>query len=579
MRRKFLYADLCLLAVLTFGTTPAWTAEKVPSDRLLSPDVHVYVSIPSVADLKAKWQKSLLGQLRKEKALAAFWRDVEAQLDKLSDEVKTQLGVTLSDLLAIPDGEVAVAVVQPPEAKLGVVALLDFGDSRQTVDKLLEKAEKALADQGAERKVEEAEGTRMIVYKLGGGGDAGADDPAERKFAYFVKGSHLVVGNDVPVLKSVVARWDGQHEKTFAGNQTYRTIIDHCRGEGAKPVLTWYVNPVGLATAAVTSFGQGNLQAQLMLAILPTLGLTKLKAIGGTFDMAAGDYDSISRTLAYVDLPTSGILKALQFPATEQSPPKWVASSASTYVGFNWDVAGAYAAVEALVDVFKGPGTFNKLIEGMAEDPTGPKLHPKKDVIDQLTGRIHLVFDQPKNDDPQGERFLVALAVKDAAKMTDVLASVAKTPGFPGKPREFQGQTFYEMPTGGALGEDAAATGGVAVINGHLMVANDVALLEQIVRPDKNRQPLAESPEYRRLAAHYPKKVSVLSFQKQKRRLKSYYGLLRSGTAGVEVTGIDFTKLPPFETIQKYLPATGGYVLPDQQGALYVSFSLRGTKD
>ena len=65
------------------------------------------------------------------------------------------------------------------------------------------------------------------------------------------------------------------------------------------------------------------------------------------------------------------IEKALEFPAAEQSPPKWVSDNASIYIGLNWSVAGAYATVEG------GGGFF------LVDSPT-----PTVWTGYQLTGRI-----------------------------------------------------------------------------------------------------------------------------------------------------------------------------------------------
>ena len=42
--------------------------EAVPSDRLLPPDVSVYVSVPDVDELKARWGKTAFGSLTQDLA-------------------------------------------------------------------------------------------------------------------------------------------------------------------------------------------------------------------------------------------------------------------------------------------------------------------------------------------------------------------------------------------------------------------------------------------------------------------------------------------------------------------------------
>lgn len=569
---------LLVAAAWAVGPARLHAQEKVLSQRLLPSKVYVYFSVPSVTELKARWGQTLLGQLAEDPALADFSRDLQTQFDKASNELQNKLGVSLKDLLAVPSGELAVAVLQGADEKLGVVGILDFGRSQETVDKLLEKARTALENQGAERTLHEVGDTQIFLYTKPVAEEGAALRPRPNTLAYFVKDNRLVLSNDVGPLKEVLARWDGQHTNTFAENETFRYIADHTRSDGGQPVFVWFVNPVGLATALVAAVGQDNLQAQMALGFLPVLGLSKFRGIGGAVELAVGDYDTISRMVAAIDFPATGVLKVLEFPAVEQQPPAWVAEDVSTYVGMNWNLSGAYDAVEALVDSFQGPGAFGNIIAALAERPDGPKLHLKKDIIDRLTGRMHFLIDAPDGDEPGRERFLMALGVKDAKAVQGLLDTLADTPDFPGKEREFRGQTLYEIPGPPRPDGNEAPPGGIAVAHEHLIIASDVTLLEQVLRGDGGRRALADSPEFKRIVQHMPGKTSVLGFQRQERQIKAAYDLLRSGQLGANIEGLDFGKLPPFETIEKYLAASGSYAIPDEKGVLFVSFSLKGSK-
>jgi hypothetical protein len=102
-----------------------------------------------------------------------------------------------------------------------------------------------------------------------------------------------------------------------------------------------------------------------------------------------------------------------------------------------------------------------------------------------------------------------------------------------------------------------------------------VTLLEQVIR-DTDTDSLADSKEYKTIASHFPAQTSMIGYQNQSSQLQAVYELFRSGGASGFLGGldIDFSKLPPFETIEKYLPASGSYAVPDERGALFVSFSL-----
>jgi len=581
--------SLALLTALAITSQPAAAAELVPGERLLPPNVLFYLSVPSVPKLKQQCGKSLLGQLRKDEELADFWSDVEAQLDRFSSKVESETGVKLRELLAVPSGQVTAAFVQPFGGEPGPVGILEFGENEESVNKLLDKAAESLADQGAERTVQDFEDTQIVVYTMGGDdvdvdlegdqeeGNESDEQEERRQFTYFVKDSSIVFSSNVTILEAVLARWDGEHGQTFADNEVFNYIIKRCREEDADSLVTWYVDPIGLLRTVMTSAGQGNMQVQMILGFLPALGIGNLKAIGGGLDMATEQYDSVSRAMMYIESPTSGLLNVFQFPAVQQAPPEWISADVASYFQANWAVGDAYSAVEMLVDTFKGPGSFAAMIDQMANAEGGPNIHLKKDLIDQLTGEIHMVSDVDEENPLGSGRLLIAWDTKDADDMKALLASVAKVPGFPGTSREFRGETVYELPLGaGGLG-NPNATMALSVVQGHLAITSDVTMIEQVIRADTDQPALVDSEAYRAIAAQFPENTSMVAFQKQDTQVQAAYEMLRSGQTGIEafVEGLDFSKLPPFETIKKYLAPTGSYASPDEYGAIFVSFTLK----
>ncbi|HUG94425.1 MAG TPA: hypothetical protein VML55_26580 [Planctomycetaceae bacterium] len=593
-------AKLALAAALVglLSALHARAADKVPAERLLPPNVYAYVTFPDVSDLKNRWEDTLIGQLRQEKELAEFWRGVDAELEKLSRQVEERLGVSLSEIAAIPDGELAIAFAQEPGKKPALVALLDFGDSEETVDKLLKRAEEALVgdEVGATRSVREFEDTRIVAYAFnrdddGDNGDAPAEKPF-RQLAYFVRDSYLILGSDTAILESVLTRWSGDHDRTFGGNNVWQTVRDRTKHEDHTPVLTWYLNPMDMVKAALSAAGQGNPQVAFFFGLIP--GLNKFKAVGGSFDMAVGDYDSISRTLIYVDLPAEGVLNLFQFPTDDLTPPKWVTAETASYTALNWDVESAYNTVAGLYDTFTfNPGAFNKMVDEAAEDPDGPGVHPKKDLVDQLTGRLYVLglpvqIDAEADDEDDlaalNQRMLLAASVRDPGKIRDLLKKLAANPAFPGETREFRGETIYDLPIGGLFGDDSAG-GGLGVAQGALVLTTDVTLLEQMLRGDSDAGPLSETEEYRRVVRRIPAQTSMMNFERTDAQLEALYELGRSEMAQdglrdvLPDAEIDLSKLPPFEAIRKYLAPTAGYAVPDRDGALMVSFSLRRQAD
>jgi hypothetical protein len=320
-----------------------------------------------------------------------------------------------------------------------------------------------------------------------------------------------------------------------------------------------------MVTTALQMSGQNSVQASMFLGFLPTLGLNGFRGVGGSWDLATGDFDSESRFFTYVDQPATGVMGLFQFPAADLTPPDWVPANASMYLQVNWDVAGAYKSVETLVDSFQGAGALKGIIDGMANNPDGPQLHVKKDVIDLLSGRIVMVSDPGTDSDLQTPRMLIGFGLEGGdEKMRAVMTKIGGTPGFPGETRDFRGTTIYELPT-------PASTFGMATNRGHLVVATDVAMLEQMIRGDVDS--LKGSSDFQKIMQHVPDRVSAITYQKPESQLRQVYDLLRSGA--VPIPNIDLSILPEFDAVRKYLPTAGAYYVPDKNGALGVSFSLK----
>ncbi len=573
-------------AVLSMART-GLADEPVPSDRRLPKNVAAYMSLRDVTDFKSKFSKTLFGQMINDDALADFRADVVKHVNESSEKIEAELGVGLSDLLEIPHGEVAVAAVVLAGGKLSGVVLLDFGERQETVQKLLDKAAESLAD-NKKRIEEEVDDTKIVSFQDEQG--EGNQKP-QAVAAYFIKDSFLVVGTHGAALKDVLTRWDGKHDRTLADNDTYRYILDKCRDESsdAHPQAVWFLDAVTLVQSAIVSLPNLPPQSAMAMTAVPLIGLDKFKGLGGTLDMARGEYDTINRTLIVLDRSDEGIVNMFQFDTMAMSPPKWLSSEWTSYMAVNWNAGKAYNAVETLVDRFTGPGTVSNAVQNLADSPETGGVHLKKDVIDQLTGLLHVVEDDGASGGKStANGYLFAIQVKNAAKARATLTKIAAIPSL-GKitEREFQGETMYEIEiaTGGDDDDDDDDEGdsgkmAFVVTEGHLMIATDVRLLERVLRGVGDRETLADSADYKKIARKFPAKTNSIGFSRQDTQIKAAIDALKQLplfglTGGSDVLDLDFSKLPDADLLKKYLPPSGSFMEQDQRGLKITSFSLR----
>ena len=532
MNRWLRVGTVCLAlasALLPRLSLRAEDDEAVPTDRLLPPDVSVYVSVPDVDELKARWGKTAFGSLTQDSAFEPFKGEITKALEGVSGAIQEELGVSLKELLEVPSGEFAIALLTPQGKKLSAVMFLDFGDNEKTIDALMEKAEKALEENGAESDDEEIDGTKVTTWTF----KNGAGKP--NQLVYFVKDTMLVASSDLDTAKGVLGRWDGKHSDTFADNDNYNLILEKCSTDDEDGLLVWYVNPMGLIQAAVSQIAAQNPQAALAMGFLDPLGITALKAIGGSADMATENFDGITKTFLVIEQPTKGLMNVFQFPAVEQKPPKWVSSNASAWFSLNWDVAGAYTAIESMVDMFRGPGQLAAMVDQIAQQEGGPKVHLKKDVIDVISGRIQVVVEpgKKKDDEAAQDRVVVALGLKDAKKFQATLTKLTKMPGFPGQTREFKGATIVEFEVPDLSGSLEPKMAGLAISQDQLMFSNDVTAIEAMLRGSTDGDALVDSAAYKTIAESLPAKASIVSFSRNDSQIEALWDAAKGGQAGV----------------------------------------------
>ena len=564
------------LAAVLLPRLPVFAAdddEAVSTDRLLPREVAVYVSVPDVEELKARWAKTAMGALTQDSTFEPFQQEIMKALEGVSGKLEEELGVSLKALLQIPSGEFAFAVLTPPGKKPSAVMFLDFGDNEKTVDSLLEKAEKALEDNGAESEDEEIDGTKITTWTFKGG-----SPQQPNKLVYFVKDTMIVISSDLSTAKGVLTRWDGKHSDTFADNDNYNLVLEKCQTDDEGGLFVWYINPMGLVQAGIQQAAAQNPQVAIIAgAFLEPLGLFSLKAIGGSADMGTEQFDSVSKTFLVIEQPTKGIMNLFQFPAVEQKPPKWVSSNASAWFSVNWDISEAYQAANALFAMIPNasPGGLDALVDNLAEQE--PRVHLKKDIIDSLSGRIQVVVEpaKKKGDEKGQDRVVVAIALKDAKKFQATLTKITKTPGFPGKTREFKGSTIIEFEVPDLSGGLEPKMAGLAIGKDQLMFSNDVTAVESMLRGDTDGDALVDSAEYKAIAEHIPAKSSIASFSRSDSQMEALWEMAKGGQAGLFLPMIDFEKLPSFDSVKKYLTPNGGYAVPEKKGVLFVSF---GTK-
>ena len=580
------------LAAAALLVAPAFAAadDPVPAAKRLPPVTYGFVSVPDVTEAKARFDATAAAGVFTDPALAEVREMIAEKFGEAGEALRNRLGVTLEELAAVPTGEVTFAVVQTGPRQVAVVGLLDYGQSRDTVDALLEKAEDALDENGLTRSEEPFEGTEVVVWtapapevdEFAENYNPNAPKPEPQRFGYFLKDSYLVVASDPTALEAVLVRWDGTHGSTFADSDAFSYIADRTKSDGREPVLLWYADVMGSVRSAVLGSGQGGMPAQLALSYLPVLGIDEFKAVGGSMDWATEDYASVGKVVLYADR-TDRALGLFTFPPAPTAPPAWVPADAASYAAFNWDLAGAYDAVRATYDSMIGSGEFDRFIAERSADRDLP-VDIEADLIDAFSGKIELVSypiapevlaESVESGEQPPQPVVIALGLKDPRKLSELLEKSVAGSGGELSSRDFRGTPVYE-----AANPSDGQRFGFAVSGDTLLLSPDVTRLESALRGPADA-PLVQSETFREAVTTMPAAVSILTFSDQTGQAETFYNMFRDGTLAEQAPGGQgealknvADALPPFDAVRKYLGLSAGYLVPDEHGALWVSFGL-----
>jgi hypothetical protein len=562
-----------LLILSSFCLTPLCAEDKVPAEQVLSPDTMLMVSVPSISELKSRFDETIWSDIFSNPEMAGMWEAVSKPIKEGLDEMKKETGIDWHDLKEIPSGEVTLSVTRVSRGKIGVALSVEYGDNEETLNKLLTKVEENLEDGESEKQVSEIEGTEVVQY-------AAAQDalPASQQVCWFQKDGFLVLSNELPALEAMLLRWDGENTDVLAEKEEFKYIRERCSSEGTQPAAYWYVDPLLLLKSAMEA-GQSATQQAMVQVLLPRLGLDELKAVGGSIDLATERYEEVTQTVIYAEGPQVGLLKMFQANEVPISPPDWVSAEAESFIIYHWGLEAAVAEVRTMVDSFRGAGTFDVVLDQIAEHPGAQGLHPKKDFIDLLTGTMVVEITPSSSSDEATPTSLFAMGLKDGQKMSDVLAKVQKTEGSGFESRTFQGSIIYSIP----LAESNALN--VLVSQDYLFLSNSAERIEQVIRGGDSYQRLKDSKVFQQLAAEAPESAGLWGMEQTgsqlERASKQISELLNTlpSPGGADNPARDLLEnFPKPDVLKKYATNSFFYVTTDERGVYWKSYSLRVNK-
>ncbi|TWT69691.1 hypothetical protein [Crateriforma conspicua] len=464
-----------LMPLLVVSAVLPWHRSAVAADAesslpgapmLLPQDTLAYIRIADVQDIREGFGRTSMGRMMQDPQMKPFVSDVYGVLDESFQEISAVIGVELGELLNIPQGQVALALVpqlmpEPdPDQEVrdddddeseeaikrrlaqkrrqqngfAFVLIVDAKDNIETINRLLEKFETQLAKDRLIRRDATIDGTKLVRWlppRVG-------RPPVE----YFVRDGAMAIGVGQDTAGSVLKRWVKEDTSpSFANNNDFTSVLSRSVGaEETMPQLTFFVDPYHIVERIIKANGGA---AALAWPLIEQLGISKIRGIGGSTFQGGEFFDDISHLHIVIDTPRDGFFGVLRPSTGDTVPPAWVPADATSYMTVHWDFPQTLENLGKILDKFNGEGSVDRFMEEPLQKRTGISL--QNEILPLSTGRMVSVrwLEPPMRINSQINCF--AFEVNDRDQATEVFDRLVKR--FPNamKPVVIAGTMTYDL--------------------------------------------------------------------------------------------------------------------------------------
>ena len=616
---------ICLVSFVAMLATANVVYAVRPPDELLPETTVGFVSVANPDALIQGWQKTQFGQLLASPQMRPFVVDLQRQIRRQIGKVGLPIEFGLTELQGVFAGEICVASVQPDGDvnQHAMVLLADVTGNWEQTQALLQMMERRFHDRGAVRSVTTEQGIEVTWLTS----PASAAKPESTEVLYFVHEDQLVAADHAQVLLAIIGRLQGSGAKSLKQAVAYQAVQTACDSSARQQThFSWFVDPFRYVSVIRASQGHPAIQGVDLLKVFGRQGFDAIKGIGGRVSVATGDHEVLHQTYIYAPpVETANgekyrlAARMLDFPNHgELVPQQWVPGNASGYTSFSWKAEKAFYALKPLVNEIAGDKIFDDILDGIRDDPRGPMVDIRRDVIAHLGGRATSFNDNQPPIGPESERFLFAIEVTDEEAVREAIDRAMRSDP-DATEHSIAGRTVWEILKEqkevevdeldiDGLGdfdeeegldessEDQAAmlpNSAISVAHGNLLVSNHVDLIRDVLQPRAGSVPLSADADYGRVSAALRllgsgdesfrfftriDQVCRVSYELMRQdkmpESESMLGKLLNRLLGSDEDDlpreqqVDGETMPNFEWVQQYLGLSGAFVRSGEQGWL-----------
>jgi len=589
---NFRHAIVVLTVLLL--TPFAAHAQRPASTKILPEETVAFVQIADIPDLVKRFSESSMGKITGEQGVKSLLEQLFAEAEKAFKPAEEQVGLSLSQILAIPQGEITFALVAPKSGPPAAVLMIDVGEQRANAKRLIDFLETQMQSDGMTKATKVVAGGTITSLHRGGDTAEGAN--------YFQKDSMFVGTTNFQVAEQILAAWKGDKEQyVLSDNGAFTAVMQQSRGpRGDSPQIRWFIDPIELFRTA----GRDNVGMKAAMAVLPVIGVDGLRCLGGSFTFASTDYDSFVQAHILMDEPRSGVLAALALKSGDTTPEDWVPHDVANYHTMNWDVEQTLREVAKLFDSFRGEGRFESdVVQAVSKQLD---IDFRKDVLDAFGGRFSLAtwFEKPARINNQA--MLMGILLKKDSRFDKTLDKVIEQISPPQlEKKTFGGVSYYqftppenadaENPNEGSFLQPVGVKPCFGVVDDYLLLSLRPKTFERAIltRADASKS-LANELDFKLVASRLRRQAGgaapgVLVFERPEEGFRMLYEMataadtrrrLSESADGNPVLStlnkaLKDNPLPPFAVFQEFLAPTGSMITADETGYHLTAFGLR----
>jgi hypothetical protein len=593
-----------LLSVALAGLCVRSQAAIPPAQKLLPKDIVMVVTAPDWTKARAFVAGSPYGQLWQDPAMKPF---ADKFLEKFTMSVlkpaEQSLGIKFADYQGLFQGQVTFALL-PVTPKIDTdshfagLLMVDAKDHAGQLKTDLEQIIKKWADAGKPTKTQKIRDLNFTTI-IASSDDFSLskivpnlnptpppDDPAAKtpprkvEITLGQSGSLLVVSDSPEAIDKVLSLQAGGMAPSLEESASFQA--DYSARLRESPAYVWLNLKALVSILTKTAAGDTNAQASpvSMTTILNTTGAANLVSASFSYQNWPGG----TGAQLFVSVPEDkrpAFVKIFTADAKDSSPPSFVPADAVKFSRWRLNISRSYKALEAMLTELLPTDAMAQInmVFKMAGKDKDEHYDLKSELLDNAGDDIISYSKAPRSAalaDWKSPPSLVLLG----SPQPDKLAAAVKvlmgifSPGAAIKDREFLGRKIYT--TGSPATAGAPSSGmSFSASGGYLAISGDPAILEEYLRSSGNTtKTLMDTPGLADVAQKAGGMATGLfGFENDNLAARPLFDLLRkqptalaeffsspipgapSGAPGPLDSlreWVDFSLLPPFDTVSKY---------------------------